>query len=81
MSTADPAVMPSAGDAEMTALCDEMIAQGLSPEEATALAEDRGYVARVGTIDGQPQAVTKDYRTDRFTFDVTNGVVTACAIG
>ena len=66
---------------DMVALCDQMVADGLSPEDATALAEDNGYVARVGTIDGTPQAVTMDFREDRFTFEVTNGVVTACTYG
>jgi hypothetical protein len=53
----------------------------MSPEEATALAEDNGYIARVGTIDGQPQAVTMDFREDRFTFDVSEGAVIACTYG
>ena len=66
---------------EMVALCDQMVADGLSPEDATKLAEDNGYTARVGTIDGTPQAVTMDFREDRFTFEVANGVVTACTYG
>jgi ABC-type phosphate transport system substrate-binding protein len=70
-----------AGSADMVALCDQMVADGLSAEDATALAESNGYSARIGTIDGQPQALTMDYRVDRFTFDVTNGVVVACTYG
>jgi hypothetical protein len=70
-----------AGSPDMVALCDQMVADGLSPDDATALAEENGYVARVGTIDGAPQAVTMDFRTDRFTFDVENGVVVACTYG
>ena len=73
--------IPDGADAAMVALCDEMVAQGLSPEEADALAVDNGYVTRVGSIDGAPQAVTMDYRMDRFTFDVVDGVVTACQYG
>ena len=74
----------AAGDGsspEMVALCDQMVAEGLSPEAATALAEENGYVARVGTIDGEAQALTMDFREDRFTFEVTGGVVTACTYG
>lgn len=71
----------AAGSAEMQALCDQMIADGLSSEDATALAESNGYVARVGTIDGEPQALTMDYREDRFTFEVQGGVVVACTYG
>ena len=69
------------GTEAMRALCDQMVADKLSPEDATALAEQNGYVARVGAIDGTPQAVTMDFREDRFTFDVTNGAVTACSYG
>ena len=65
----------------MHALCDRMVADNLSPDDATALAEASGYVARVGVIDGVPQAVTMDFREDRFTFEVTEGVVTACTYG
>ena len=71
----------AAGNADMEALCAEMVADGLSPEEATALAESNGYVARVGTIDGEPQAVTMDLREDRFTFEVQGGAVIACTYG
>lgn len=70
-----------AGTAEMIALCDQMVADGLTTDAATALAEEVGYVARVGTIDGEPQALTMDYREDRLTFDVEAGVVTACTYG
>ena len=69
------------GTPEMTALCDQMVAEGLTPEEATALATENGYVARVGMIDGEPQAVTMDFREDRFTFEVADGVVVGCTYG
>ncbi len=71
----------SAGTPEMAALCKQMVDQKLSPEDATALAETNGYVARVGTIDGEGQAVTMDLRDDRFTFDVEGGVVVGCTYG
>ena len=86
-SASDPArseeaTMVEAGsDPAMLALCDQMVADGLTVDEATALAEQNGYIARVGTIDGEPQAVTMDYRIDRFTFDVADGVVIACQYG
>lgn len=82
--SADPAAAtaPSGGGtAEMQALCAQMVAEGLSPDAATALATENGYVARVGTIDGEPQAVTMDLREDRFTFEVTGGVVVSCTYG
>jgi len=77
----DMPAVEAGDDPAMIALCEEMVADGLSPEDATALAEQNGYVARVGTIDGEPQAVTMDYRLDRFTFEVADGVVVACQYG
>lgn len=68
-------------DPAMLALCDQMIAERLTSAEATALAEENGYTARVGTIDGEPQAVTMDYRLDRFTFETEGDVVVACTYG
>jgi hypothetical protein len=69
------------GSAEMMALCDQMVADGLSADDATALAESNGFVARIGTIDGQPQALTMDFREDRFTFEVEGDVVVGCTYG
>jgi hypothetical protein len=80
-----PAAVATGGDVagtdEMRALCDQMVADGMSTEDATALAESSGFTARVGTIDGQPQAVTMDYREDRFTFDVESDTVVGCTYG
>ncbi len=69
------------GTPEMQALCAQMVAEGLSPEDATALATENGYVTRVGMLEGEPQAVTMDLREDRFTFEVSGGVVVACTYG
>ena len=52
-----------------------LIADRLPEAEAGARAEGSGFTWRVGEIDGEPQAVTKDYREDRLTFTVENGVV------
>jgi len=79
--TEEAAVVDPGTDPAMVALCDQMVADAMTVEDATALAESNGYIARVGTIDGEPQAVTMDYRLDRFTFDVVDGVVTACQYG
>jgi hypothetical protein len=65
----------------MVALCSEMVESGMSPDEATALAESNGYSARIGSIDGQLQATTRDYRPDRFTFEVVDGAVVSCQYG
>ena len=78
---ADAAGAGAGGTPEMQALCAQMVADGQSPDAATALATENGYVARVGTLEGEPQAVTMDLREDRFTFEVTGGVVVACTYG
>ena len=78
---ADAAGAGTGGTPEMLALCAQMVADGLTPDAATALATENGYVARVGTLEGEPQAVTMDLREDRFTFEVTGGVVVACTYG
>lgn len=66
---------------DMTALCAQIVEQALPVEAAVALAEASGYTTRVGTLDGEPQAVTSDLREDRFTFDVEADIVTGCTIG
>ena len=80
-ASAVEAASEAAVNADMVTLCEQMVADGLSPEDATALAESNGFVARVGTIDGEPQAVTMDFREDRFTFEVADGVVVGCTYG
>lgn len=66
---------------ELAALCEQIVAEALPLDAAVALAEASGYTTRVGTLDGQPQAVTTDFREDRMTFDVEADVVVACTVG
>ncbi len=84
-SVESPAAVATGGDVAgtdaMRALCDQMVADAMTPDDATALAESNGFIARVGTIDGEPQALTMDYREDRFTFDVESDAVVACTYG
>ncbi len=72
---------PVTANEDMTALCAQIIEQKLPVEAAVALAEASGYTTRVGTLDGEAQAVTTDLREDRFTFDVEADIVTGCTIG
>lgn len=62
--------------AEQETFRTDLIAAGLPQDEATALIEQNGYTWRLGTIDGEPQAVTMDYRLDRLTLTVDDGIVT-----
>ena len=79
--SAEEAVVAGDSDTAMVALCDEMVSTSMSPDEATALAEAEGYTARVGSIDGQLQPTTRDFRPDRFTFEVVDGAVVSCQYG
>lgn len=69
------------GSAQMVGMCRQMVDGTMTPDQAQAFAVSNGYTTRVGTIDGQPQAVTADYRPDRFTLETVNGVVTSCTYG
>lgn len=66
---------------EQTAFVAELLTEPLPQDEATARIEDAGYVWRLGTIDGEPQAVTMDYRTDRLTLTTDDGLVTDATWG
>ncbi len=70
-----------AGSAQMVAMCRQMIDGAMTPDQAQAFAVSNGYTTRVGTIDGEPQAVTADYRPDRFTLATTGGAVVSCTYG
>jgi hypothetical protein len=70
-----------AGSAQMVGMCQQMVDGRMSAQQATAFAEQNGYSARVGSIDGKPMALTMDYRPDRFTLSIINGAVTECQYG
>ncbi len=81
VSEADLSGTPVTAAEDMTALCEQIIAESLPLEAAVALAEASGYATRVSSIDGEAQAVTKDIQEDRFTFETEGGLVTGCTIG
>jgi hypothetical protein len=60
---------------EQTAFVNELLATPLPQDEATTRIEEAGYIWRLGTIDGEPQAVTMDYRIDRLTLTTQDGLV------
>lgn len=60
---------------EQNAFVSDLLATPLPQDEATARIEEAGYVWRLGTIDGEPQAVTMDYRLDRLTLTTQDGLV------
>ena len=66
---------------EQVAFVDDLLAEPLPQDEATTRIEEAGYAWRLGTIDGEPQAVTMDYRIDRLTLTVDDGLVTDATWG
>lgn len=59
----------------------DLVSAALPQDEAIVLIEQNGYTWRLGTIDGEPQAVTMDYRLDRLTLTVDGGIVTDAVWG
>lgn len=74
----EPMVPPSA---QMVGMCEQMVDESMSQEQASAFADSNGYSLRVGSVDGQPMAVTLDYRPDRFTVALVGGTVDGCTYG
>lgn len=72
---------PNAPSPEILALCDQIVVDAMPQADAESLAASKGYTTRIGSVDGEPRAVTMDYRLDRMTFDIENGVVTNCLVG
>ena len=56
-------------------LLEFLVSEGTSQEEAVRIIEDLGYEWRVASIDGVPQPTTRDYREDRVTMDIDDGIV------
>lgn len=73
-----PMVPPSA---QMVGMCEQMVDESMTQAQAASFAESNGYSLRVGSVDGQPMAVTMDYRPDRFTVALVGGVVSGCTYG
>ena len=53
---------------------------GLTLEEAQALAKSHGYTIRARVIDGSARIGTMDYRLNRINVSITNGKVQATPI-
>lgn len=54
---------------------------GMSSDEAQAATEAAGYTYRVVMVDGEPRAVTMDYRPDRVNVSLKDDVVIASTVG
>jgi hypothetical protein len=68
------------GEMEQTEAFAETVV-GMTADEAQAATEAAGYTYRVVEIDGEPQAVTLDYRIDRVNVALEDDVVTSASVG
>ena len=66
---------------EQMVFVDELLADPLNVDEATAMIEAAGYTWRIGEIDGQGQPLTTDYVIDRLTLFVQDGTVVRAVWG
>jgi hypothetical protein len=64
---------------ETQAFADSLV--GVAEAEAERVAGERGCGWRVGVRDGESFPVTMDYRPDRITVTIVDGVVTAALAG
>jgi outer membrane murein-binding lipoprotein Lpp len=83
-STTSAAVEQGAGGVEAETAQIEQFAPtilGMTEQEAKSATEAAGYTFRVVEIDGQPQAVTMDYRIDRVNATINDGRVASVTVG
>lgn len=78
---ASSSVDPNAPSADILATCDQIVADKMPQADAEALATSKGYITRIGSVDGEMKPLTMDYRMERMTFDIENGIVTKCLVG
>ncbi|MES2464461.1 MAG: hypothetical protein V4671_28200, partial [Armatimonadota bacterium] len=56
-------------------------AQGQTEREFRREVNGRGFILRVGRRNGRPQVGTRDFRRDRITVQIDNGIVVTAVIG
>jgi heat shock protein HslJ len=66
---------------KVQALCDTLVADGATTDQARAAAEDRGYVFRIIKEDGESFAATMDSNPGRLNVEVKGGIITVCNPG
>jgi hypothetical protein len=71
----------AAGSAQMRAVCNQMVTEKLTFASADKLAQANAYTARLASVDGQPQALTMDFRFDRMNLSTVKNAVTECTYG
>ncbi len=54
---------------------------GMPADEAEQAVTEAGFVWRVASVDGEPRALTMDYRTDRINAELVEDEVTRVTVG
>jgi heat shock protein HslJ len=72
-------VQGAAGGEDINALAGTLV--GMSAADAEKATTDAGYVFRVTSVDGEPKAVTMDYREDRINAELESDKVVRVTIG
>lgn len=68
-------------EAQVKALCEELLAQGATEAQAQQATEQAGLIFRVLAREGEEFPATMDYRVERLNVRIDGGVVTECTVG
>ena len=66
---------------KVQALCDTLVADGATTDQARSAAEDRGYVFRIVKEDDESFAATMDLNPGRLNVEIEGGIITVCNPG
>ncbi|MGB7980199.1 MAG: hypothetical protein WCF36_05345 [Candidatus Nanopelagicales bacterium] len=66
-------------DEEISALAGTLV--GMPADEAEQVVTEAGYTWRIASVDGEPRALTMDFRTDRINAEIEQDTVTRVTVG
>lgn len=78
---ADSPVGGPEAEAQVTALCEQLLADRATEAEAQQATEQAGLMFRVLSREGEQFPATMDYRVERLNVRIEGGVVTECTAG
>lgn len=78
---ADSPVGGPDSEAQVLALCEQLLADGATEAEAQQATEQAGLVFRVLSREGEQLPATMDYRVERLNVRIEGGIVTECTSG
>jgi hypothetical protein len=75
----NPALPPPTPEPDNDAVNAALV--GMSAAAAEEAASAAGYTVRIAVVDGEPRALTMDYRTNRINLELANDVVVRASVG